>query len=436
MNRRSKMLVGTVSTVLLGASMVVSAATTQAARRTTTVTLMSWSPLSTTMTQMVKVFEARHPNIKINATIQPSSTYWTSLKAAAASGSLPDIIGLAAGSYTQLYRPLLEPLNPIASKLWGPKWQKEFPPATRSQMVLGNPAGNHNTYILPEEAEALNVWYNTQIFKQLHLSVPKTLPELIKDAKAISKAGYIPFYQGAESANFDWWMYMEFAYQLDPRGMAAAELGKPTWTQPGMIEAMQTWKTLATDGAFQSGMLADFQYPTGANLFAAGRVGMMLLGSWWLQEAKLPPPQPKPVNNLQDFSFFPFPAIKAGGHPSPYIGGIDVGWGVTKAARKHQAAVDLVLKSLIQGSMEHVALNTLNDMPAFKGLKPSIPLDPHMRQLYTRYEAILPHTVSHEIGSPVISQALVNAMQAVAAGKLSPKAAMIKVNDTAKAQAR
>jgi raffinose/stachyose/melibiose transport system substrate-binding protein len=217
--------------------------------------------------------------------------------------------------------------------------------------------------------------------------------------------------------------------------MAAAEVGKPTWTQPGMVQAMKTWKQLSTNGVFQSGLLADYQYPTGANLFAAGRVGMMLLGSWWLQESKLPPPQPAPVHNLQDFSFFAFPAIKAGGHPSPYIGGIDVGWGVTKAAKKNQAAVDLVLKSLIQGGMEHQALNTLNDMPAFKGLKPTTSMTSHLRKLYARYEAILPHTVSHEIGSPEISQALVNAMDAVAAGRLSPKAAMAEVNRTALKQA-
>ncbi len=402
-----------------------------AASSPVTVTLWSWSPLSTTMQKMVAAFEKAHPGIVIKPQIQPSSTYWTSLKAAAASGTLPDIIGLSAGVNTQLYRPFLQPLNSFAARSWGSNWRSRFPLAVDHQMLLGNPKGNHNVYMLPEEAEVLNVWYNRQIFKKLHLAIPRTLPQLVKVSRALDKAGYIAFFQGAEAANFDQWMFMELADQTDQTGMLEAQIGKPTWTQPGMVRAMAAWKQLFTDGVIQQGALGQFQYPTGANLFAAGRVGMMLLGSWWLQEAELPPPQPAEVKNLQAFGTFPFPAITPGGHPSPYIGGIDVGFGLTKAAKAHEAAAEAVLKSIVSGRMEQQALNTLNDLPAFAGFKPTIPLTRHLNALYTRYLKILPHTISHEIGNPVIGQALVNAMQGVASGKLTPSQGMASVNAVA-----
>lgn len=396
-----------------------------------TVTLWSWSPVAPTMKKMIAAFEKTHPGIIVKAQIQPSSTYWTSLKAAAASGSLPDIIGLSAGSNTQLYRPFLQPLNRFAQQSWGANWKSHFPLAVIHQMRLGNPKGDHNFYMMPEESEALNVWYNQQIFRKLHLTPPKTLTQLEADAKAITKAGDIPFFQGAESANFDYWMFMELADQTDQTGMLQAQVGKATWTQPGMVKAMQVWKSLFDNGVFQQGALSAFQYPTGANLFAAGRVGMILLGSWWLQEAELPPPQPSQVHNLQAFGFFPFPAITAHSKPSPYIGGVDVGFGLTKAAKSHEAAAEAVLKSIVSGQMEQQALNTLNDMPAFSGFKPTIPISAHLRNLYDKYLTILPHVISHEIGNPAIQQALVNAMQGVASGKLQPLAALKSVNQVA-----
>jgi len=399
----------------------------------TTVTLWSWTPDAPVMAKMVAAFEKDHPSIHIEATTQPSSTYWTALKAAAGSNSLPDIIGLSVGSNTQVYRPFLQSLNGMATQFWGADWESNFPPVAIRQMQLGNPLGDHNDYILPEETEVLNVWYNTQIFSQLHLTPPQDITQLIQDAQAIRKAGYVPFYQGAASANFTWWTFMEIADQLNASTMLAAQEGKPVWTQPSMVHAMQVWKQLFTSGVYQQGALADFQYPTGANLFAGSRVGMMLLGSWWLQETMTPPPLPPAVQNFT-FAIAPFPAVTPGGRQSPFIGGVDFGWGVTKAASAREAAVAPVLKSLISGAMEQEALNALDDLPAFAGMKPTVPLSPTIMSLYDQYMKLLPRTQSHMIGNPEVAQALVNAMQNVAAGKIEPEAALQQVNSVAVAQ--
>lgn len=419
--------------IAMMSAMVFALLTIAQGQSVTTVTLWSWTPDAPTMKKMVAAFEKDHANIHIEATVQPSSTYWTALKAAAGSSSLPDIIGLSVGSNTQIYRPFLQPLNGMAAQFWGPDWQSKFPPVALAQMQLGNPAGDHNDYILPQETEVLNLWYNTQIFSQLHLAPPSNMTQLVSDAQAIRKAGYVPFYQGGASANFTWWTFMEIENQFDPAAMLAAQNGKPVWTQPSMVRAMQVWKQLFASGVYQQGALADFQYPTGANLFAAGRVGMMLLGSWWLQETMSPPPLPAAVQNFT-FAIAPFPAVTAGGHPSPFIGGVDFGWGLTKTASGHQDAAAAVIESLVSGPMEQEALNALDDLPAFAGMKPTIPLSPHMMNLYQQYIALLPHTQSHMIGNPDVAQALVTAMQSVAAGKLDPKAALEQVNSVAVAQ--
>lgn len=401
------------------------------------VTLWSWSPVSSTMANMVAAIEKRHPNIAIHFTVEPHTAYFTSLKAAAASGSLPDLIGLSPGSVTQQYRPYLQPLNGIASKLWGGKWEKNFAPALIYQARLGNPPKDWSFYMLPEESEVINVWYNRSIFSKLHLTPPKDLSQMISDAHKISAAGYIPFYQGANTGLFDTWVFMQIAAQTDLNGLLQADVGRPTWTQPGMVKAAQVWKTLFTQQVFQPGALGELQYPTGANLFAAGRVGMMSLGSWWLQETKLPGPLPAGIANMSGFGKFFFPAVTPGGKPTPALGGIDIGWGITKTAGKSPAvekASEIVLKDLISGPGEQVALNSFNDLPAFKGMHPTVSMTPHMAKLFTTYLSELQSAKNHQLGNPVVAQTLDSNLQAIGAGTVTPEKAMANVQAVAIAQ--
>ena len=94
-----------------------------------------------------------------------SPEYITSLKAGAASSSLPDIIGLQPGSLTQQYREQLASLNSSADKEWGDDWKSKIFPVNLQQMVMGNPANDENYYILPQESQILVIWYNKEIFK-------------------------------------------------------------------------------------------------------------------------------------------------------------------------------------------------------------------------------------------------------------------------------
>ncbi|MHB8263639.1 MAG: ABC transporter substrate-binding protein [Acidimicrobiales bacterium] len=397
------------------------------AKKAVTVSVWSWTPVSSTMQLMAAKFEAKHPGITISYKIEPHTAYFTSLAAAAASGTMPDLIGLSPGAKTQEYRPDLETIDSVASKLWGPNWKSDFPPALIKEGLFGNPAGNSNLYIVPQEAETIGIWYNTSIFSQLHLTPPTTLAQLESDVSAINHAGYIGFYQGGGTGLFDEWVYMQIAAQTDLKGLLAAETGHNTWNQPGMIQAADAWKTLSQH-VFQSGAMAALQYPTGADLFAAGRVGMMSLGSWWLQEVKLPG-APTPAKNM-DFSYFNFPAVQSSGKPSPVLGGIDFGWGITKAAAKNPkllSATEAVLKSFVSGTGEIQAVNTLNDLPAFKGIVPTATFSSHVMSLFTRLKTAVTSAYPHAIGPTSEYNALVANLQDVATGKKTPSAAMAAV---------
>ncbi len=402
-----------------------------ATHKKTVVTVWSWF-IAGTMNQAIKQFERTHPNVVVKYSYYNySPQFLTALKAAAASNTLPDIIGLQPGSLTQQYRPYLAPLNTRAKKTWGPKWESKIFPVDRAQMLMGNPPGNHNVYMLPQESQVICLWYNTKIFAALHLRVPRTLPALVHVANVLSAHGYMPLYQGVAGAWQNENVYEMIADQIAPGLFHRAQQGQAAWTSPGLVQAMKVWQALFTRHVFQAGALGDQAYPTGAQLFADGRVGMMALGSWWLQEAKYAPPIPPLVQGMKGFAPFFFPAVTAKGHVSPPVGGIDVGDGLTRNGARNPAAWQF-LASLVNGAGEQASLNALNDLPAFKGFAPTVPVSPHIARMYRAFIAELSHAQNQRFAYPPIETAFDNAIAGVAAGKLTPVGALKQVQAATK----
>lgn len=390
------------------------------------VTVWSWF-VQSTMAKSIAAFEKAHPDIKVNYTYYNySPEYVTALKAAAASGSLPDVIGLQPGSLTQQYRNDLEPVNERAAKEWGADWAEKVFPVNRKQMLMGNPAGDENYYIIPQESQVLCIWYNRKLFEQLKIPVPKTYDELKAAAKALTDGGHIPMFQGAADGWQNENVFLMLANQFSPGIVDKAQAGETPWTAPEMVSAMKAWKGLFDDGIFQQGALGAHAYPTGAQLFAQGKVGMMALGSWWMQESKFPPPLSEFVQNMDGFDFFYMPPVKEGNTASPPVGGIDIGYGLTKNGGANPAAWTF-LAELTNGVGLQEALNDLNDLPAFAGHQPKGDITDHVKKLSARFMEDLPKAENQRFASPVIAEALDNALAGVAAGSLEPEAALAEV---------
>jgi raffinose/stachyose/melibiose transport system substrate-binding protein len=390
------------------------------------VTVWSWF-VQSTMEKSIAAFEKAHPDVKVKYTYYNySPEYITALKAAAASGSLPDVIGLQPGSLTQQYRENLEAVNERAAKQWGDKWADKVFPVNRKQMLMGNPKGDENYYIIPQESQVLCIWYNRKIFEKLNLSPPKTYADLKAAAKALTDGGYIPMFQGAADGWQNENVFLMLANQFSAGIVDKAQVGETPWTAPELIAAMKAWKGLFDDGIFQQGALGAHAYPTGAQLFAQGKVGMMALGSWWMQESKFPPPLSEFVQNMDGFDFFYLPPVKDGNPASPPVGGIDIGYGLTKNGGKNPEAWSF-LAELTNGVGLQEALNDLNDLPAFDGNSPKGDITDHVKDMSARFMADLPKAENQRFASPAVAEALDNALAGVAAGSIEPEAALAAV---------
>jgi raffinose/stachyose/melibiose transport system substrate-binding protein len=392
------------------------------------VTVWSWF-VQSTMQKSIDAFQKAHPDVKVTYTYYNfSPEYITALKAAAASGSLPDIIGLQPGSLTQQYREQLEPINDRAGKKWGPDWEKNIFPVNLKQMKMGNPKGDESYYMVPQESQVLCIWYNRKLFDQLGIAVPKTYEDLKAASKKLTDAGFIPMFQGAADGWQNENVYLMLANQFSPGIVDKAQAGETRWTAPELVEAMTAWKGLFDDGVFQQGALGAHAYPTGAQLFQQGRVGMMALGSWWMQESKFPPPLSEFVQNMEGFDFFYMPPVKDGNKASPPVGGIDIGYGLTKNGGKSPEAWAF-LSELTNGVGLQEALNDLNDLPAFSGHQPKGDITEHVKEMSARFMRDLPSAENQRFASPAVAEALDNALAGVAAGSITPEAALKAVQE-------
>lgn len=154
-----------------------------------------------------------------------------------------------------------------------------------------------------------------------------------------------------------------------------------------------------------------------------------------MQESKFPPPLSEYVQNMDGFDFFYMPPVKEGNKASPPVGGIDIGYGLTKNGGKNDAAWTF-LAELTNGVGLQEALNDLNDLPAFEGHTPKGDITDHVKQLSARFMADLPKAENQRFSSPAVAEALDNATAGVAAGSIEAEAALAKVDEATKKRSR
>ncbi len=421
--------------IALGAALLGLAPAPACAADKVTVTLWTWRPDASVVRDMVAVIERTHPDIELRAVVQTEAAYFAALRQAAAAGTLPDIVGLPAGAETQRLRGQLQDVSTPASDVLGKDWRKHFVPGVLAEAALGNPKGDHSLYILPMSAEVLGLWSDRRAFAAAGLSRPPgSLDDMAADAARLRAAGLTPFALGGTSDQAVIGLFLQIVAQTDPVDLGAAEAGQPVWSRPGIVHAATAWQLLFATVVGPQALSTDPQAAAGQ--FAQGRAGISPQGSRWLHQARAA--ETPDGAALADFQPFAFPALGAAGHPSPPLGGVDVGWAITQAASGSpdvEQASHIVLHDLVAGVGAAVAVDALAGLPAYTDLPPPGTLPDGLRQLYDGFRAQLGAARPHVIGEPAVHDALATQLRAVAAGHVEPGAALAAVDSVAREQA-
>jgi raffinose/stachyose/melibiose transport system substrate-binding protein len=390
----------------------------------------SWSPLDPEAKQLIAEFNKTNPNIKVEYKFLQYPDYIKDLKLKMASGEGPDIFFGQSGAMIREYAEFAEDLGPYAQKLWGGGWKNRFYPVGLNQTILDGKAAGIPFGLLT----AGWVWYNADLLKKAGIQEPpKTLEELIADAKKLRGAGVTPFVQGAKDnwINFD--TYMAIANQTAPGVVYQADAGKAKWTDPGLVQAMQIWKRLFTDGVMEKGALSKTQYPDAAQAFYKGQAAMTMEGSWEVgnlvsSAGRAILKGSYGVKKYPEWRPFAFPDVNGDGQPGTLTSGPDAIAMINSASKHKDAAWKFVAFLVGQGGQQFHADHLLP--PAAKGYKldPSKAARPDLQDvLEAQISGLDSAKYPREFNYPEIQEALGQALQKVASGQQDPEAAMASV---------
>ncbi len=277
------------------------------------------------------------------------------------------------------------------------------------------------TFCMPMASVIHGFIYNKEIFAELGLSIPRTIPEFMATIEKIkSESRYTPLVMGTA----DQWEAATMGFQnVGPnfwRGEAGRKAlieGKEKLSDPQYVAV---FSHLAEWAPYMGRGFKAQKYPDSQNLFSLGRGAIYPAGSWDITT----------FNNQADFEFSAFPPPMPEGASECYISDhTDIALGINPASANAAAA-----KTFLEwvGSPEFADLYS-NSLPGFFSLAnhPVNVKDP-VAQEFVSWRAKCKSTIrnSYQIlsrGTPNLENELWNASAQVINGTLTPQQAGDKV---------
>ena len=272
--------------------------------------------------KIIPAFNKAHPDIKVEFVPTPPADYNASLNAKLAGGTAGDLITCRPfdASLDLFNKGHLVALNDLPG-------MENFSDVAKSAWQTDDGA---TTFCLPMASVIHGFIYNTEIFEELKLSVPKTIPEFMKVVEAIKADGsYTPLVMGTA----DQWEAATMGFQNVGPNFWQGEAGRK-----GLIEGKEkltdaqyvaVWKHLAEWGPYLGKGYQAQKYPDSQNLFTLGRGAIYPAGSWDINT----------FNTQADFKFGAFPPPLPEGQSECYISDhTDIALGINAASPNAEAA--------------------------------------------------------------------------------------------------
>ncbi|OCT15575.1 hypothetical protein A8709_16010 [Paenibacillus pectinilyticus] len=398
------------------------------------ISFWSWSPEDNVWQQLIKSFNDKYPNIKVNYVHTPSADYEKKIQVAIQGGEIPDVMAFANGPMIKNYSPILEPLAPLAEKSLGKDWEKLFK-ATPLE------SSKKNGYRTMPTGVAVTPFlsYDVDLFKKVGAEPPKTYEELKQVIKKFDDAklpGVLPRlgFAGGKSATVTDVFYT-LVNQIAPGKLYDADAGKVKFTDPSFIQATNAFKQFYTDKIFQDGNLTTKYDPDLRDMYEQKKqLPMILVGAWIMNDVAN-----KDGLKIADrtFGLVPMPTIE-GGKTSVLING-DVPLGISKDSKNKEAAWKFV-EFMATGDYQTILSKALQFLPIKEGLsmdKTNLKTDIEKQSV-----DLITNEMTKDVGgirfldNASIEQALFVNLQKVATGTITADQAMAEVQKASDAVKR
>lgn len=272
-------------------------------------------PMMNIFQDVVREFEATHPNVKVNFEgLDQTSHREEKLKSEMVTGTPPDMFVLFGGAELDPYvgsNRLLDLTDFVEEH------QLDF-------IDLSLWTYDGHVYGLPFEGHAQPLFYNKKIFNQLNLTPPATIDQLNEAIRQLKAYGYIPFTLG----NSDLWPGSIYAHYLmdryaGPELIQAIAKGEASFVNKEYLHAFNQLQDWSRDNAFNNNF-AQILSVNAIHLFNSGQAAMYLNGNWDITLFQ----STDGTDFQQDIGVIPFPSLHKDERPS-IVGGYTIGIGLS-----------------------------------------------------------------------------------------------------------
>jgi len=236
------------------------------------------------ITNLIKKYEEKNPDIKIHLVTMPYDTYVNKLVTTLAAGKGPHIVNLHnSWAYNYIKSGLLLPVDKeiISYK----EIEEDFFPAINSFRKYGL------YYGLPIGIGNLALYYNVNLFEKAELSPdspPETWQDLLNYAKKLTvrdkKTGRI-LIAGADlghpGSGQGWNYLVDSLFPQNDAKIINEEGTKVLWNSKNGIEAFKFYTDFITKYKVNS-----YLFPSPYFAFRLGRLGMLVEGTWLIKSLK------------------------------------------------------------------------------------------------------------------------------------------------------
>ncbi|MFI7063916.1 extracellular solute-binding protein [Kribbella sp. NPDC050124] len=239
------------------------------------------------MAELVKQFQAKYPNIKINRVSRSFDDLKTTLRLALSGNNAPDVVQANNGRSDMGEFVKAGQLLPLDEWSKAYNWGSRYPDSVLQYSRYsadGKTFGEGNLYGLPQVGEVVGLYYNKEKLTKLGVQPPKTWAEF-EDALAKAKAaGEVPMQFG----NLDKWPAIHVFGTVQDHFTPADQIttlafGRPgaSWNTPENTKAAEGLVSWVDKGYFNQGFNGQGYDPAWQD-FGKGN-GVFLIAGTWLQ---------------------------------------------------------------------------------------------------------------------------------------------------------
>jgi raffinose/stachyose/melibiose transport system substrate-binding protein len=279
-----------------------------------TITWMFWDDINATEDLMskeyaetIKRFNEADNGYHCEVSTTNLEEYDTKVNALIASNQMPDVIICNPGPNMTQYveADVLMDLTDILNS--DKEWYDSFTNSIFERLTYDG-----KIYGVPTNFASACVFYNTEIFKEAGVEVPKTWTEFMDVCEKIRKAGYSPLSVSASTA---WCLSMIAGYLCDreggPANLEGIADGSVKWTDESFVNAAK--KLVELSKYFQPTYVGDSNDQATAS-FYNGESAMLVQGSWAIAQINGNAPDMQ-----EKCGIFQFPGIEGGADPNRWI---------------------------------------------------------------------------------------------------------------------